>query len=353
MGLLIKKNIAGLLEKSGLLKSRLCVAGCALLVLCNILGFTLLAEGASAFFLIISNALTVTFTVLAFSPAGTLLQNALTKKQAELDSKQALEKRIEALERENNELVGKLDTRHQTAGMPGNITFTFKLEKMEYAKKGYMVKENDLEALMADEKYQDMIPAKGGWTKMLEFLNLKEKGQRKILYIKKAYYKASIGIDFGKIKYAIDGDYIYFAGARFSKLHDISSELEHDPQDIERMIILNETENGVKVENDPEYGEFIKAYSTVQESQTQEAIEADVEAICTQYTSVLQSNLAKKFKFIRFVRDEEVLGSTLTWYALSEGAADRQVSVVASNMLMLADVIQQTTEAEEQEIIIK
>ena len=160
MGLLIKKNIAGLLEKSGLLKSRLCVAGCALLVLCNILGFTLLAEGASAFFLIISNALTVTFTVLAFSPAGTLLQNALTKKQAELDSKQALEKRIEALERENNELVGKLDTRHQTAGMPDNITFTFKLEKMEYAKKGYMVKENDLEALMADEKYQDMIPAK-------------------------------------------------------------------------------------------------------------------------------------------------------------------------------------------------
>ena len=196
MGLLIKKNIAGLLEKSGLLKSRLCVAGCALLVLCNILGFTLLAEGASAFFLIISNALTVTFTVLAFSPAGTLLQNALTKKQAELDSKQTLEKRIEALERENNELVGKLDTRHQTAGMPDNITFTFKLEKMEYAKKGYMVKENDLEALMADEKYQDMIPAKGGWTKMLEFLNLKEKGQRKILYIKKAYYKASIGIDF-------------------------------------------------------------------------------------------------------------------------------------------------------------
>ena len=53
MGLLIKKNIAGLLEKSGVLKSRLCVAGCALLVLCNILGFTILAEGSSEFFLII------------------------------------------------------------------------------------------------------------------------------------------------------------------------------------------------------------------------------------------------------------------------------------------------------------
>ena len=53
------------------------------------------------------------------------------------------------------------------------------------------------------------------------------------------------------------------------------------------------------------------------------------------------------------MRAEEVLGSTLTWDALSERAADRQVSVVASNMLMLADVIQQTTEAEEQEIIIK
>ena len=346
MGLLIKKNIAGLLEKSGLLKSRLCVAGCALLVLCDIIGFALLAEGASAFFLIVSNALTVTFTVLAFSPAGTLLQNALTKKQA-------LEKRIEVLERENNILVGKLDTRHQTADMPGNISFTFKLEKMEYAKKGYMVKENDLESLMADEKYQDMIPEKGGWTRMMEYLNLKEKGKRKILYIKKAYYKASIGIDFGKIKYAIDGDRICFAGARFSKLHDISSELEHDSQDIERMIILNETDNGVKVENDPEYGAFIKAYSAVQESQTKEAIETDVDAICTQYTSVLQSNLAKKFKFIRFVKDEEVLGSNLTWYALSEAAHDRQVSVVASNMLMLADVIQQTTEAEEQEIIIK
>ena len=216
-----------------------------------------------------------------------------------------------------------------------------------------MVKENDLERLMEDQKYQDMIPEKGGLTKMLELLKIKEKGQRKIIYIKKAYYKASIGIDFGKIKYAFDGDYIYFAGARFAKLHDISGELEHDARDIERTLILNETENGVKVENDPEYGEFIKAYSDAQESQTKEAIESDVKAICTQYTSVLQNNLAKKFKFIRFVKDEEVLGSTLTWYALSEGAADRQVSVVASNMLMLADVIQQTTEAEEQEIIIK
>ena len=262
-----------------------------------------------------------------------------------------MQMRIEALERENDMLASKVDTRVQTDAMLSNVNFTFKIEQMEYSKKGYIVKEAEIDSLMEDDKFKDKIPQSGGFTKVLEFIRLKEKGLRKILYIKKAYYKASIGIDFGRIKYAIDGDYIYFAGVRFSKLHDISSEMEYDPSDISHRLIINETESGRKLETDADYDEFINAYENVQDKETREAIEKDVEMLCSSYTDVLQGNLARKFKFVRFVKDEEVLGSTLTWHALKDGSNDRQISVVASNMLMLADVINQTQAIEDQEII--
>ena len=351
MGLFIKKEIKGLLDKGGLWKSRLTIAGCVILVACNIIGFALLTSGSGAFLLIVSNVLTVVFTFLAFAPANEMIQRVLVRKQRELEDKESLQKRIEALERENDVLAGKVDTRVQTDAMPSNVNFTFKLEQMEYSKKGYIVKETGIDSLIEDEQFKDKIPQSGGFTRFLEFIRLKEKGMRKILYIKKAYYKASIGIDFGKIKYAIDGDYIYFAGVRFTKLHDISSELEHDSSDIEHSLIINETEGGKKLETDLAYDDFIKIYGEMQSKETRESIEKDVEMICGQYTDVLQSNLARKFKFIRFVKDEEVLGSTLTWHALRDGSADRQIAVVASNMLMLADVINQTQAIEEQEII--
>lgn len=351
MGLFIKKDITGLLDKGGLLKSRLAVAGCILLVICNIIGFALLMSGSGAFLLIVSNILTVVLTFMAFAPANDLIQNTLARKHRELEDKASMQMRIEALERENDVLAGKVDTRVQTDAMLSNVNFTFKIEQMEYSKKGYIVKEAEIDSLMEDDKFKDKIPQSGGFTKVLEFIRLKEKGLRKILYIKKAYYKASIGIDFGRIKYAIDGDYIYFAGVRFSKLHDISSEMEHDPSDISHRLIINETESGRKLETDADYDEFINAYENVQDKETREAIEKDVEMLCSSYTDVLQGNLARKFKFVRFVKDEEVLGSPLTWHALKDGSNDRQISVVASNMLMLADVINQTQAIEDQEII--
>ena len=127
--------------------------------------------------------------------------------------------------------------------------------------------------------------------------------------------------------------------------------MEHDPSDISHRLIINETESGRKLETDADYDEFINAYENVQDKETREAIEKDVEMLCSSYTDVLQGNLARKFKFVRFVKDEEVLGSPLTWHALKDGSNDRQISVVASNMLMLADVINQTQAIEDQEII--
>lgn len=343
MGIFIRKETAGLIGKAGLAKSHLIVAGCAILVLVNVLGFCLLTTGAATFLLIVSNAVTVLFTLLAFRPANTLIQKALLEAHNEVEDQQVLKNRIEQLERENNELAGRLDTRYQTESMAGSLNFTFKLEQMEFAKKGYIVKEHGLDALAADERYKDLVPEKGGFSKLLEMLRLKEGGLKKILYIRKSYYKASIGIDFGKIKYAIDADRICFAGVRFSKLHDISGEMEHDEADIDRCLILNETNGGVKVEQGADYDVLMQAYSSVQAEENREFLEREVDMICREYTDVLQDSLSGKFRFIRFVEDDEVLGSELTWYALREGARDRQVSEVASNMIMLADVMSQTT----------
>ena len=173
-----------------------------------------------------STAIPLILAVIAFRPINALVENLLEKRQQELLEQQQkeveLEKKVGLLESRNRELENRLDTRAQTEGMPSEIDFTFKLEQMEYAKKGYVVKEEPLEDYSSDERYKSLIPDVSLWNKMLETLSMKEKGIRKILYIKKYYYKVSIGIDFSKVKFSFDGDRILFSGVKFTRLHDIS-----------------------------------------------------------------------------------------------------------------------------------
>ena len=129
----------------------------------------------------------------------------------------------EDLELENRELTDNLDTRSQTGALPVHIDYTFKVEQMEYAKQGYVVKEEEIGGLdrgrfdVPDRKFLDMLLENGLG---------RDAAIRKILYIHKFYYKVSLGIDFSKMMYAFQDGRVLFYGARFKKLHDISSEMQ-------------------------------------------------------------------------------------------------------------------------------
>lgn len=352
MGLLFKKKTKLGLDRKKVVASYFVLGVCILLMAVNVGSFIffpfprLIAPLA----ILISNAITLILAVIAFRPINALVENLLEKRQQELLEQQqkevALEQKVSLLENRNRELENKLDTRAQTEGMPSDIDFTFKLEQMEYAKKGYVVKEEPLEDFSDDERYKSLIPDVSLWNKMLETLSMKEKGVRKILYIKKYYYKVSIGIDFSKIKFSFADDRVFFSGVKFTKLHDISSELQPDTDDIDHCWILNTTDNWAEIKHSAYYDLFKDTYTRMQDAETRESLEAEVESLCGQYTAIFRRNIQSRFPQVSFV--ETIEDSDRSWYALREGGSYRTVRDIASNMLLLTNVMNETKQIEEQ-----
>ncbi len=350
MGVFLKKWVREALDPRDVTLSYMAVAVCALLVVLNVGFFVLFPRLVAPLAIVLSNGITVLLTFLSFRPASRLIQNMLEKRQQELlqraEEEKTLRLQVGELENRNRELESRLDTRAQTDAVPGDVNFTFKLEQMEYAKKGYVVKEEDLSSFLTDDRYKASIPDIGLFGKMLAAAGLKENGIRKILYLKKYYYKVSVGIDFSRIKFAFDGDRILFSGVKFSLLHDITSELEHDMRDIDHCWILNATENRTEILHSADYDAFKEAYAQLQDTQTRESLEEEVGVLCRQYTEVFRRSLRERFSQIDFV--DNIEDSDKTWYALGEGAPYRMVREVASNMLMLTNVMGQTKAAEEE-----
>jgi len=345
MGLIVKKAARKALENSNMAGSYAVIAVCVVLVAVNIVAFVMFPRILSPVAVILSNVITMLVTALAFRPINNLIQNALIERQAELaekiEAQKALTEKMALLESRNQELESKLDTRMQTESVPGDVNFTFKLEQMEYAKKGYVVKEDDLESLLESDRYRDKIPDKGFLSNVLETLKLKGPEVRKILYIKKYYYKVSIGIDFTRIKFAMVDGSLIFSGVRFSRLHDITSELEHDERDIDHTWILQESEERTAINPNPDYEPFKEAYADVLENETRQALEEEVSNLCRQYTQVFRDSIQDRFPNVDFV--DSIEDSDNTWYALKDAGRNPNVLAVASNMLMLTNVINRTS----------
>ena len=340
MGLLVKKRAKEALGGKKLAGSYAVIVLCVVLVMANIFFFIFFARVLTPLAILLSNAVTLAITSLAYRPVGNLLQNALIDKQQELldsaEKERLTAEKIDALENRNRELEGKLDTGMQTAAAPQELNFTFKLEQMEFSKKGYVVREEPLEPLLASEPLGGMIPGKGLGDKVLEKLKLKEPGVRKILYIKKFYYKASIGIDFSRIKFAFDGSNVLLSGVRFSKLHDITSELEHDDSDIDHTWVLNESDGRTSIRQGAEYDALKESYARIREADTREALEREVDRLCGDYTAAFRASLRERNPGVRFV---DGIDDDKTWYALQEAGRNARVQELASDMLMLSDVL--------------
>ena len=324
------------------LKNFLWIAACLLLVGGNVAFFLLFPRVASGVAIVLSNVITLILAFLAFKPVNDFLQADLLKRQDELIAKlekdRDLERKVEALEQENRQLNDKLDTRVQAGALPSRIDYTFKVEQMEYAKQGYVVKEEEVDAL---DRERFTIPDRKFFDVLLEDSIRRETSIRKILYIHKFYYKASLGIDFSKMMYAVDGAGILFYGVRFQKLHDISSELQPESGDIDRVEILKLTGDKTEIRQDKEYDELKAQYRTARSEEVRTGMEEEVTALCNQYTEALHESIRERFgERIEFVDSIEEHRDK-NWYAL-KGSTDPTIHEIAGTLLLLTTVMNRT-----------
>ena len=323
-------------------KNSLWIAACFLLIGVNVCFFLFFPHLLSSVAIVLSNVITLILTFLAFKPLNSWLQGSLMERQQalieKLEKDRELEKKVEVLEQENRTLSDKLDTRVQTGALPVHIDYTFKVEQMEYAKQGYVVKEEEVDAL---DREQFNIPDRKFFETILEDSILKEASIRKILYIHKFYYKVSLGIDFSKMMYAIDNGVVLFYGVRFRKLHDITSELEPEHGDIDRVEILKITGDKTEIRQDKEYEILKEQYRDVRAQEVKTGMEEEVTALCNQYTSALHESIKSRFgdrvDFVDSIEDHR----DKNWYAL-KGSTDPTVKEIAGNLLMLTTVMNKT-----------
>jgi len=334
--------IAGGFSLMKKIKNSLWIAGCLLLVGVNVAFFLLFPRLVSGVAIVLSNIITVILTFLAFKPINDWLQADLLERQQELIAKlekdRELERKVEALELENRELSDKLDTRSQTGALPVHIDYTFKVEQMEYAKQGYVVKEEEIGSLDRD-RFE--IPDRKLIDMFLEDGLGREAAVRKILYIHKFYYKVSLGIDFRKMMYALDKGQILFYGARFEKLHDISSEMQPEGSDIDRCEILKITGDRTEIRQDKVFDTLKAQYRQAQADEVKTGMEEEVGALCNQYTAALHESIKSRFgdrvDFVDSIEDHR----DKNWYAL-KASTDASVQEIAANMLMLTTVMNRT-----------
>ena len=336
MGLRKKKNRIGAKATLSYVMAGLCLV----LIIGNVAAFLMLPDMAAKLAILLSNSITVLLMLLAIRPLNAIIQKEFEKKAEELAGKvreqEQMQERITALESENRELTSRLDTVTQTSGLPTNVNFSFKVETMTYDKSGYIVKEEPLERFLEDPAYK-IADKKGFGNRISRWVDdhINHPGEKKVLYIGKYYIKASIGIDFTRIKYALSGDSIIFYGVRFTKLNDLA--IERSPEDVNHCWLLSDNEFETSINRAEFYREFTQEYARLRTLEADQALEQEVDNLCSHYTSVFRENLSQRFPAVQF--SDSIEDSTLSWFSLKEHMQDGRILSIASSMFLMADVM--------------
>ena len=327
-------------EKARLTLAYIMAGLCLLLIVGNVAAFLSLPKIAAPIAVLLSNIITVLLMLLAIRPLSTLIQKEFENKADELALKareqEELKERISTLESENRELTSRLDTVSQTSGLPTNVNFSFKVETMTYDKSGYIVKEEPLSRFLEDPAYK-LADKKGLGDRISRWFdnNITHPGEKKVLYIGKYYIKASIGIDFTKIKFSLRGESIILYGVRFTKLNDLA--IERSPEDVNHCWLLNDNEFETSINGAEFYREFTEEYARLRALEADEALEQEVDNLCNHYTAVFRENLCQRFPAVEFC--DSIDDSTASWYSLKEHMQDGRILGIASNMFLMADVM--------------
>ena len=219
---------------------------------------------------------------------------------------------------------------------------------MTFDKSGYIVSEEPLSRFMENPAYKlaDKTGMKDRLSKWMD--SLAHQGERKVLYIGKFYIKASIGIDFTRIKFFVRDGILTFSGVRFTKLNDLA--INRDGNDVNHCWVLNEKGDETTINHSAFYREFTEAYSRLMENDADMALEKELEILCERYTEVFRANLTDRFPGIDFC--DSIEASSDTWYSLKEHIQDPRVLPIVSNMLLMADVLSGTTDFQNRRLYI-
>ena len=339
MGLFLQKAVSSALDKGKLTSSYLITGACFLLIACNIGAFLFFPKIAAPLAIILSNVITIILMLFAFQPVNRLLQRSFEKSAQEYAEREkellSLKDTVSTLENRNRELENRIDTWNQMATVPSNVNFTFKVETMTYDKSGYIVKEEPVERFLEDPAYK-LSDKKGIFDKVGRWMDeVMHPGKKKVLYIGKFYAKASIGIDFTKIKYAVRDGSLALFGVRFSKLNDLA--ITPDEDDVNHCWLLNEDDLGIRINSSGLYKDFTDAYADIRAGESAAALEAEVETLCDNYTSVFRQKILERFPGTSF--QDHIEDSSETWYSLKEHIQDPRVYPLASNMFLMADIL--------------
>ena len=336
MGLFKKKNADRARGTLAYIMAGLCLV----LIIGNVAAFLMMPRIAAKLAILLSNAVTILLMLIAIRPLNTLIQKEFDSKADELARKVQEEKemqdRIASLESENRELTSRLDTVSQTSGLPTNVNFSFKVETMTYDKSGYIVKEEPLERFLEDPAYK-IADKKGLGNRISRWIDdkINHPGEKKVLYIGKYYIKASLGIDFTKIKYSLKGDSIIFYGVRFTKLNDLA--IERSPEDVNHCWLLSDNEFETSINRAEFYRDFTEEYARLRAMEADKALEQEVDNLCNHYTTVFRENLQQRFPAVTFC--DTIDDSTASWYSLKEHIQDGRILGIASSMFLMADVM--------------
>ena len=339
MGIFLQKAVRSALDKSKVASSYLITSVCILLIACNVGAFLFFPKIVASLAIILSNVITVLLMLIATRPINHLIQNEFNEQARELVEKEQAEKelqdRLVTLENRNRELESRLDTWGQTANVPANVNFTFKVETMTFDKTGYIVKEEPLTRFVNDPAYK-LSDKTGVFDRISKWMDdIVNPGEKKVLYIGKYYIKASIGLDFTKIKFSTDGGGLTLFGVKFTKLNDLA--IDRDPDDVNHCWLVNDGFEGLTINKSDLYKEFTETYARIREEEADQALSGEVEALCDHYTAVFRSNLSERFPGIEFC--DHIEDSSATWYSLKEHIHDSRIYLIASNMFLMADVL--------------
>jgi DNA gyrase/topoisomerase IV subunit A len=236
-------------------------------------------------------------------------------------------------------LQSELDTVRSYKSLSADTNTVLKLETMEYEKEGYIVKEE----FVRDTEFGRDIKQDSKWNFMKD-----DKGEQKILYIKKFHEKAIIGIDIAKIRFCRHDGYIYLEGVKVENLHQEMTIRSGDGDGMERCMILNVDNGDIKgINNAEKYNWFKQEYSIRQSDLLDFNFNQEVRSICASYTDVIKHNLSTKFPSVRFVDDKiehaiDLAGEPI--YQLN-ASNDLNILEVSSSIVLIANTIHQTMPA--------
>ena len=350
--MLLKGNTKKYVDKNKVGASYFITCACFLLIACNVGVFVFTPKMVAPLTIVLSNAITIVLMLLALRPINNLLQAEFAKKADELMARERDEKllreKVVELETMNSELERRIDVWSQTSSTPPVVKLSFKVETMTFDKSGYIVSEEPLSRFMEDPSYKlaDKTGMKDRFSKWMD--SLSHQGERKVLYIGKYYIKASIGIDFTRIKFSVRDGILTFSGVRFTKLNDLA--INRDGNDVNHCWLLNEKGDETTINHSAFYREFTEAYSRLMEKDADMALEQELEILCERYTEVFRANLTDRFPGIEFC--DSIEESSDTWYSLKDHIQDPRVLPIVSNMLLMADVLSGTTDFQNRRLCI-